>query len=263
MSKLVVFGGSGFLGKRICEAAVERGLKVVSVTSSGSRPRQLLPVEEWPEKVEWVKGDIFKPHTYKDLLSDANAVVHSIGILLENPNYKKVVQSNDDVLGEILSFFKTANPMKKSVFNTYDKVNHESAIVLAETLLEVNKSKPAFAYVSADRGFPGVPLGYIESKRKTEYELYQMQPALRPILLRPGFMYDEHAGGDSRTKLKDLLLAAARANETVLGHVLDGVIRPPVSTQTVAKWCLDRIQDPEFHGPVLLDEMTRQSGARM
>ncbi|KAH3668086.1 hypothetical protein OGAPHI_001840 [Ogataea philodendri] len=263
MSKLIVFGGSGFLGKRICQNAVGRGLDVVSVTSSGSKPRQLGPHEKWADKVEWTKGDVFKPHTYKHLLPDASGVVHSMGILLENQNYKKVVQSNDDLLGEIQSFFKTPNPMKKNVFNTYEKMNHESAIVLAETLIEVNKNKPAFAYISADRGFPGIPSGYIESKRKAEFELYQMQPNIRPILMRPGFMFDETNTTDTRTKLKNLLNVAGYANETILLHLLDGLIRPPISTQVVANWCVDRLLDPEFHGPVLLDEMIHHRGAKV
>lgn len=36
-SKLVVFGGNGFVGSRVCEAGVRQGLNVVSISRSGER----------------------------------------------------------------------------------------------------------------------------------------------------------------------------------------------------------------------------------
>lgn len=293
---LVVFGGNGFLGRRICQEALTRGLQVVSVSSSGKKPAAVNAQDnQWIPKVKWTKGDVFMPGTYPKEIKSAIGVVHSIGILLENANYKKVVSGTDDAFGLIESFFTLPNgdPMKKraareaqkakkakvdkdggrlatNVFDveeeddadtvldtTYDRINKESALVLANALVDLNKSKPAFVYVSADRGFPGVPSGYIESKRQAEYELYQLQPQIRPILLRPGFMYDEVAqGNDSfRGAVKSGLDLANMVNSKLLGGALDGLVRPAISTQTVSRWALDKIQDPEFHGPVLMDQM--------
>ncbi|GME71205.1 unnamed protein product [Ambrosiozyma monospora] len=141
-------------------------------------------------------------------------------------------------------------------------MNVESAVVLGETLIEVKEQlkndkdnkAPAFVYISADKAVPGAN-GYIESKRQAEYELYQMQPKLRPIFMRPGFMYDEKINDDSRSKLKQVLSFANSVNNTVLRNSFDGVIRPIVSTQTVSKWCISKIEDNEFHGPVMLDTM--------
>lgn len=234
---------------------------------------------KWVQKVNWTKGDIFKPETYRDKLYDCTSVVHTIGILLENQSYKNIVRSNDDALGEILSFFKTDNPMNKNSFNTYQKINTESCIVLAETLIDIIKEKNnnnnnnnnnellssqinhfPFAYISADKKFPGIPSGYIESKRTTELELYSLQPLLRPVFLRPGFMYDnESTEADFRSKFKSLLNGMNLINNKLLNNSLSDLIRPTVSTQTVAKWCIDKIEDQEFHGPVSLDEMTGKS----
>ncbi|OWB74423.1 hypothetical protein B5S31_g4215 [[Candida] boidinii] len=278
---IVVFGGNGFLGKRICQEALSRGYLVTSISSSGSPPKQLAPMDyKWVQKVNWTKGDIFKPETYRDKLYDCTSVVHTIGILLENQSYKNIVRSNDDALGEILSFFKTDNPMNKNSFNTYQKINTESCIVLAETLIDIIKEKNnnnnnnnnnnellssqinhfPFAYISADKKFPGIPSGYIESKRTTELELYSLQPLLRPVFLRPGFMYDnESTEADFRSKFKSLLNGMNLINNKLLNNSLSDLIRPTVSTQTVAKWCIDKIEDQEFHGPVSLDEMTGKS----
>ncbi|QPG77167.1 hypothetical protein FOA43_004573 [Brettanomyces nanus] len=272
--KIVVFGGNGFLGRRICQASIRKGFNVTSVSMSGKEPKLVTPSDsEWIKKVNWTKGDVFKPETYRNEIKDAVGVVHSIGILLENQNYKKVVSSTDDTFGVIESFFTqpSGNPMKKRpktgakdddngepiIDMTYERMNKESALVLADALIGCNKTKPAFVYISADRGFPGIPSGYIESKRQAEYELYQLQPDIRPILMRPGFMFDQDAenNGNFRQSIKKLLDVANVVNSKVLFNLLDGIIRPAVSTQTVADWAVRMMQDKDFHGPVLMDQM--------
>lgn len=285
-SKLVVFGGTGFLGKRICQTAINRGWNVVSISGSGRKPHPY-PAEDgsWIEKVQWKRGDIFLPESYKDELVGAKSVVHSIGILLENDSYKKIVGSEDGIINTVSQLFhnsgigstsKTENPMAKNPANgstdteeqspvidkTYARYNTESALVAAEALIENNKLEgihPSFTYISADRGFPGLPSGYIQSKREAEYELYQLQPNIRPIFLRPGFMYDpsEAHSGNWRNKIKTSLDLLNAVNDKLMFNALDGIVRPSISTVTVAKWCLDKIEDDEFHGPVMFDEMVR------
>ncbi|GMG38650.1 unnamed protein product [Ambrosiozyma monospora] len=265
LKNIAIFGGNGFLGRRICETAINRGHTVTSFSSSGKKPWNASPIDQkWIDKVNWVKADVFKPETYQDYLKEADAVVHSIGVLLENPDYKKAVRSTDGITKQFQNLFSSPNPMKKVssekyLNSSYDKMNVESAVVLGETLIEVKEKlksdkAPAFVYISADKAIPGTN-GYIESKRQAEYEIYQMQPKLRPIFMRPGFMYDEKVNDDSRSKLKQILSFANSVNDTILRNSLDGVIRPIISTQTVSKWCISKIEDDEFHGPVMLDTM--------
>lgn len=186
--------------------------------------------------------------------------------MLENDSYKKIVGSNDGIINTVNDIFKTPNPMNKNPDNfdnnviidkTYKRFNTESALVLAESLIEINKNKPAFVYISADRGFPGIPSGYIESKRKAEFELYQLQPNIRPVFIRPGFMFDpsEENHKSIRKYLKNSLDILENVNKNLLFNSLDGIIRPNISTQVVAKWCIDKIEDNDFRGPVMLDEM--------
>ena len=49
--KILVFGGNGFVGSRVCEEAVKTGLGVVSINRSG--PPKLNA--DWVSKVEWVR----------------------------------------------------------------------------------------------------------------------------------------------------------------------------------------------------------------
>lgn len=52
MPKLLVFGGNGFVGTRVCEEAVSTGLQIVSINRSG-RPRQNAP---WVDQVDWIQA---------------------------------------------------------------------------------------------------------------------------------------------------------------------------------------------------------------
>lgn len=192
-------------------------------------------------------------------MKDATSVVHSIGILLENQNYKKTINSNSSILSEFSNFLKPSNPLTKSSFNSYESVNRDSAILLAETFQETtNSSDPAFVYISADKGFPGLPKGYINSKREAEQEI-QVLEKLRPILVRPGFMYDEVSNQDNvRSSIKTFVDIANWGNSTLLGNkvgLFNELIRPTVSTQRVAEAIIYRIQDKTFKGVVTLDDL--------
>ena len=73
-----------------------------TVTGSLSRP-------SWASSVEWAKADMLKPETYKPFLNGANAVVHSMGILLE-ADYKGVVQGREPILSGLQKAFAASKP---------------------------------------------------------------------------------------------------------------------------------------------------------
>lgn len=209
--------------------------------------------------MNWKSADIFKPETYKEELKDANSVVHSIGILLENQDYKKTINSNSSILSEFSNFLKSSNPLTKSSFNSYDSINRDSAILLAETFKETTTvEKPSFVYISADKGFPGLPHGYIRSKREAEAEL-GMISGLRSIFMRPGFMYDEVSNEDTvRSNIKNFVNILDWTNRKILGsriEVLNDLVRPTVSTQRVAQAVIYRLEDETFNGVVSLDDL--------
>ena len=51
LPRVLVFGGNGFVGSRVCEEALKTGLEVVSVNRSGA-PRHRAP---WVDQVSWVQ----------------------------------------------------------------------------------------------------------------------------------------------------------------------------------------------------------------
>lgn len=221
-------------------------------------------------RVQWKPANIFKPETYKQELKDAGNVVHSIGILLENQNYKSAVNNTDShILSELKSLVSPPNPMKKNEFSSYDSVNRESAIILAKTLLEATgeatqtttepqprQQKPSFTYISADRGFVGIPSGYINSKREAETELLKLNK-LRVLIARPGFMFDQELNEDNfRNTLKNVLNVLNCGNH-LIGDKFGNLIRPTISTQRVSQSLLKYIKDEKFRGVITLDDLLK------
>ncbi|AGO11968.1 AaceriAGR291Cp [[Ashbya] aceris (nom. inval.)] len=267
---LVVFGGTGFLGKRICQLAATSGVfdKVTSLSRSGRAPDSS---EKWSSAVNWASCNIFDPATYQSHLHGATDVVHSVGILLENPDYKTQLASSPlgslASLGQLVKPKWARNPLQQNNPQfTYDAVNRRTAMLLAETVAAIAKDsgaerKVSFSYISADKGFPLIPAGYINSKRQAEEGLMRLEHQLRPLLFRPGFMFDEARGvKDARSALRDVLELLNCGNELLLRRnvgCVNQLLRPTVSTQQVARALLKHIQDERSYGVVSLEDILK------
>ncbi|WWC67065.1 uncharacterized protein I206_100972 [Kwoniella pini CBS 10737] len=220
--KILVVGGNGFLGSAICKAAVGKGWEVSSMSSSG-KPYKTLKghTPSWVEKVNWKKGNAFEPETYKNLIKEKESIIHTLGILLENSNYKQSLKKGN--LFELFSNVLLSNEKEKnnpllSLKNEknenqlgYEGINKNSALKVLDTFLSepfsLNLNQPKqkqFIYISAADAFkPLIPSKYIETKREAEFEiirkceLYNNKESLnkgniKPILIRPGLMYHPH-----------------------------------------------------------------------
>lgn len=53
--KVVVLGGNGFVGSRVCKLLVQAGCDVVSVSRSGLPPSWAAGKEDWVSRVTWTK----------------------------------------------------------------------------------------------------------------------------------------------------------------------------------------------------------------
>ena len=69
---LVVFGGNGYLGQRIINCALKKGVNVVSINRSGPPANYSAPefnsLQEIPT-VKWHKADIFDISSWQDQVS--------------------------------------------------------------------------------------------------------------------------------------------------------------------------------------------------
>jgi hypothetical protein len=92
-------------------------------TPAGHRPA-------WTEKVQWARGSAFDPNSYASLVSDSTAVVHTLGILLEDASYKERVKGGDifGTLKAVLGSSSPPNPLRGDVDRQkgYEGMNRDS-----------------------------------------------------------------------------------------------------------------------------------------
>ncbi|RAL04089.1 ubiquinone biosynthesis protein COQ11 [Aspergillus ibericus CBS 121593] len=270
--RVVVAGGNGFLGSRICKSAVARGWSVTSlsrsgeprwetVTSSPSRP-------SWASSVEWAKADILKPETYKPFLNGATAVVHSMGILLE-ADYKGVVQGREPILSGLQKAFSASRPGSQDPLQrregellevkerngqfTYELMNRDSAIALAQETL--NEHVPTFLYISAASGAPVLPSRYITTKREAESIIAAKLPELRNVFVRAPFMYDE-----SRKFTLPIALGGFVGSQVnaLLGNKLDflgSMVTKPFQVGDVGEAVVEALDDESVRGALGVEKI--------
>ncbi|KAH7889351.1 mitochondrial protein [Phlebopus sp. FC_14] len=200
--KILVVGGNGFIGSAVCKAALARGMRVTSISSSGQpyrTPKGHTPA--WTSKVEWQKADALLPKTYSHILPEVNAVVHTLGTLLEDSRYKTAL-ANKSILGLVGAFANgSGNPLERGGRGSYEVMNRDSALrvceafVSSQPLPETTDVRP-FIYISAEDIFrPLIPARYIETKREAEQGIAQLvrdRPHHRGVFVRPSLVYHAH-----------------------------------------------------------------------
>ena len=91
-------------------------------------------------QINWVAADAFEPASYRDILVDKTAVVHTLGTLLEDTGYKQAIKDGD-VIGLAGSLFKGltgiraggASPLEtgeKRTGKSYERINRDSGMLL-------------------------------------------------------------------------------------------------------------------------------------
>jgi uncharacterized protein YbjT (DUF2867 family) len=192
--KLVVFGGNGFIGRRVCRRAVEAGHEVTSVARSG--PPASDQRGPWGGDVRWLAADVFAPQEWRSALDGVDAVVHSIGIADESP----------------------------SEGVTFERVNGDSAII---TALESERAgADRFVFVSSATTPPMVRDAYLTAKRRAERAISDLD--MTTAVLRPGAVY----GPDQPhfPAVLNRLLALAGSSDLLAERLGDG---RPLDVETV------------------------------
>jgi NADH dehydrogenase len=151
---LLVTGGNGFIGHRVCKRAVEAGHTVTSVARSGPPEADTGP---WADDVTWVGADVFSPHEWREHLADVDCLVHSIGTLSEDPDAGV----------------------------TLERLNGDSAIIAA---LEAERAGvDRVVYISSSAKPPLVRAAYITARRRAEAAIADL--AIEAVIPRFGPVY--------------------------------------------------------------------------
>lgn len=214
--------------------------------------------------VRWQKADILEPRTYKPYLEGADAVVHTMGILLE-ADYKGVLQGKESPIAGLRRAFSaqksgSQNPLQRGEGEslqpkepdgqlTYELMNRDSAITLAQ---EASAAKAStFLYISAAAGAPILPKRYITTKREAESTIASTFPNMRTVFIRPGFLYDS-----SRlftVPLAGLTHIAAGVNSLTGGRLtwlMGAGGTKPLKADLVGEAVVEALGDDNVKGPV-------------
>ncbi|EEF46829.1 conserved hypothetical protein [Ricinus communis] len=211
--KLLVLGGNGFVGSHVCKEALDRGLKVDSLSRSGRSSVR----DSWANAVTWHQGDLLSPNSWKEALNGVSAVISCVGGFGSHSHMYKI--------------------------NGTANIN---AIRAAS-----EKGVKRFVYISAaDFGLANYLLqGYYEGKRAAETELLTKFP-YGGIILRPGFIYGTRNVGSVKLPLgvigspMEMLLQHAKPLNQL--PLVGPLFTPPVNVNAVAKVAVRAASDPVF-----------------
>ena len=98
--RILVTGGTGVVGEAAVEALVERGHEVRLFSRNAEKD-----VEQWPDVVEAMPGDVGNAAQVKNAAEGCDAVVHVVGIVAETP---------PDVTFERINVQGTANVVREA-----------------------------------------------------------------------------------------------------------------------------------------------------
>lgn len=224
--RLVVLGGSGFVGSAICKAAASRGIEVISLSRSG-RPTSL---DSWEDQVTWITGDVFYVN-WDEVLPGATAVISTLG------------------------GFGSEEQMQR--------INGEANIISVNAAKEYGI--PKFVLISVhDYNIPSFLLtnGYFTGKRKAEAEVLSKYPS-SGVVLRPGFIYGKRKVGQYEIPLDligepiERLLNATASFTKPLSSLpaSDLILAPPVSVDDVASAAINAVKDDDCFGVFTIDQI--------
>ncbi|CAK9173447.1 unnamed protein product [Ilex paraguariensis] len=230
--RIVVLGGSGFVGSAICKAAVSKGIEVISLSRSG-RPSYS---GSWVDQVTWMSGDVFYVN-WDEVLVGATAVVSTLG------------------------GFGSEEQMQR--------INGEANVVAVRAAKDFGV--PKFILISVhDYNLPSFLLqsGYFTGKRKAELEVLSKYPN-SGVVLRPGFIYGKRRVDgfeiplDLIGKPLERFLSATENFSKPLSSLpaSDLLLAPPVSVDDVAYAVVNAVGDDDFFGTFTIEQIKEAAAA--
>jgi len=214
--KVVVFGGSGFLGSYVADELTRRGCRVVVADTNSSR--YLL------ESQQFIECDIMEYEKIKEIVYDADIVYNFVAIAnLDEAIHKPITAMNVNVMGHlnILEACKEAKDIQRVVYAS-------SAYALSE-----------------EGSFYGI------SKQTSEKltEEYSQRYGLKHTVIRYGSLYGERASHNNY--IYNLLYDAIHSGE--LHYKGDGEdLREYIHAADAAKLSVSILEDKQYENEYII-----------
>ena len=207
-TRVVLFGGTGFVGRHLANALFDQGCEVVIVSRRPQRHRHLLVLPT----VHMVEGDIHDCASVSRLVENADAVVNLIGILNEGR-------------GD----------------NTFERIHSRFPENLAAACIE--QSVGRLIHVSAIGSKTDAPSSYLQSKGRGETAIVAaMDRGLSATVFRPSIVFGPHGG---ITQMFERMLKLAKGFFLV---VCPDAQMQPVHVQDVAHCIAQSLREPQAAG---------------
>lgn len=208
--------------------------------------------------MKWLRGNVFDEGTYEKVIAESDAVVHTLGILLES-DYKA------GPVSALKGLIEGRNPPNPLTGGLYERVNRDAAMavsgVFQRTRKSTNEDNP-FVYISASDIFrPIIPSRYISTKRAAEEWLNGLD-GVRAVNLRPGLMYHPHTRPlstipatmiDVLNRLPIPKSVQGLDEDSDLQSILNLLSTNALHIDTVANAALESIVDRSMKGSVNVD----------
>lgn len=117
-NKVLVTGGTGFIGAYIIKELIEKGYPVRAIRRSSKLPFFISP--DILNKVEWVNGDVLDVIALDDVMKGVDAVIHSAACISFSKKERKLMYS--------VNIDGTANVVNLALENNIRKLVHLSSI---------------------------------------------------------------------------------------------------------------------------------------
>jgi nucleoside-diphosphate-sugar epimerase len=181
--KILVLGGTGFVGSKFIEKAILNGHQIVSISRRGKRHKN------FDESIMWVSGDATNEKVISNLFlihGPFDVCVHAIGLLLDIDSGLKSLNKFASGSGSI--------PGPES---TYDQITRKTAFnAIDEFASKNNPQEKTFLFISAaEVGWTfDVPVNwlhrYLSAKKSVEEKLLNgKQSTIRPVIFRPSLIW--------------------------------------------------------------------------
>ncbi|KAF8822454.1 hypothetical protein IE077_003718 [Cardiosporidium cionae] len=238
--KILVLGGSGYVGAQICRKATQSGMDVVSISRNGA-PKRFLDML-WAQQVEWKQADALSAEVYPPLLENCAGIVHSIGALFDNDLNRFVSGSSSTTDGR-----------------SYDAINRDTALVAMRQALASGDPK-FFVFISA-KSAPPMFSAYLKAKREAEVDiLSNASDTFRPIIFRPGFIF--HSSRTATIPISKALDTVFSVNKYAQEHLRISIpgLESSTSLETLSDSVIEACVNPSVHGILDNDDMLQLVG---
>lgn len=196
--KLLVLGGTGFLGQAVCKRAILEGYQVTSLSRRGLPPPSSNDGGGTSSRIDYRQGDARKKEPIENILKEGGyvGIVHAVGLLLDE----------ESGLGAYNRFASGSGSLPDTDA-TYDTITRLTAFNAMEVVSEyaVQNDQIPFPFVftsAAEAGWPDMAGGsfvennlapewlgrYLKAKRQVESKL-ESSSNIRAIIPRPSLIY--------------------------------------------------------------------------